>query len=166
MSPIRCGTAVPLITRIQQLFSEDLAKENDFLRQENLILRRKLGKRVPLTEADRRTLVRYGLQIRDRLAAVISIVRPETLLAWNRQMKRQKWTFDNTPKHPGRPSKPKTTKQLVLRLAEENAWGYKRIAGEMKKLGHALSPPYVRELLKQHGLPRAVESGRASRGGR
>ena len=44
-------TAAPFITTIQKLFSEDLAKENDFVRQENKILRSKLGKRVPLTEA-------------------------------------------------------------------------------------------------------------------
>ena len=44
-------SAAPLITTIQKLFSEDLAKENDFLRQENKILRSKLGKRVPLTKA-------------------------------------------------------------------------------------------------------------------
>jgi hypothetical protein len=36
---------------------------------------------------------------------VISTVRPETLLAWSRRMKRQKWTFDNTPRRPGRPPK-------------------------------------------------------------
>ena len=53
-------SAAPLITTIQRLFSEDLAKENDFLRQENRILRSKLGRRVPLTEANPRTLVRYG----------------------------------------------------------------------------------------------------------
>jgi hypothetical protein len=35
--------AAPLINTIQKLFSEDLAKENDFLRQENKILRSKLG---------------------------------------------------------------------------------------------------------------------------
>jgi regulator of replication initiation timing len=40
-------SAAPLITRIRKLFSEDLAQENDFLRQENKILRSKLGKRVP-----------------------------------------------------------------------------------------------------------------------
>jgi len=59
-------TAAPLITTIRKLFSEDLAKENDFLRQENKILRSKLGNRVPLTEADRRVLVQYGMRIRDR----------------------------------------------------------------------------------------------------
>ena len=41
-------TAAPLITRIQKRFSEDLAKENAYLLQENRILRSKLGKRVPL----------------------------------------------------------------------------------------------------------------------
>jgi len=110
-------SAAPLITTIQKLFSEDLAKENDFLRQENKILRSKLGKRVPLTEADRRTLVRYGLSIKERLAEVMTIVRPETLLAWNRRMKRQKWTFNNTAKRPGRPSKGKVTEELALRMA-------------------------------------------------
>ena len=94
-------TAAPLITKIHKLFSKDLAKENDFLRQENKILRSKLGKRVPLNETDRRTLVRFGMRIKDRLWEIISIVRPETLLAWNRRMKRRKWTFDNTPKLDG-----------------------------------------------------------------
>jgi hypothetical protein len=61
-----CRGAAPLIAWIQKLFSEDLAKEDDFLRQENKILRGQLGKRVPLTESDRRTLVRYALPIKDR----------------------------------------------------------------------------------------------------
>jgi putative transposase len=146
-------SAAPLITTIQKLFSEDLAKENDFLRRENKILRSKLGKRVPLTEADRRTLVRSGLCIKERLAEVLTIVRPETLLAWNRRMKRQKWTFDNSAKRPGRPSKAKATEELALRMAEENAWGYVRVTGELKKLGHRVSPSWVRDLLKRNGLP-------------
>ena len=57
--------AAPLIARIQKFFSGDLAKENDSLRQENKILRSKLGNRVPLTESDRRISVRYGLPIED-----------------------------------------------------------------------------------------------------
>ncbi len=141
-----CRTAAPLITKSQKLFSEDLAKENDFLRQENKILRSKLGKRVPLTESDRRILVRYGMPIKERLC-------PETLLAWNRRMKRQKWTFDTTPKRPGRPPKAKVTEALALRMARENAWGYVRIAGELRKLGHEVSPSCVRDLMKRHGLP-------------
>jgi hypothetical protein len=69
-------SANPLIAKVQQLFSRDLAIENDYLRQENKILRSKLGIRVPLTEADRRILVKYGLRIKSRLAEVMSIAKP------------------------------------------------------------------------------------------
>jgi putative transposase len=148
-----CSTAAPLTTKIQKLFSLDLPKENDSLRQENKILRSQLGKRVALTETDRHTVVRYGLPIKHRLQEVISIVRPKTMLAWNRRMKRQEWTFDNKPKRSGRPAKAKATEALALRMAEENAWGCVRIAGKLKKLGHKVSPSYVRDLLMKHGLP-------------
>ena len=40
------NSANPLIVKIQQLFSRDLALENDYLRQENKILRSKFGPRV------------------------------------------------------------------------------------------------------------------------
>jgi hypothetical protein len=70
----------------------DLALENDYLRQENRILRTKFGQRVPLTEADRRILVKYGLRIKDRLREIVAIAKPETLLAWNRRQKKEKWT--------------------------------------------------------------------------
>jgi hypothetical protein len=48
-----CGTAAPLITKIQKPFNEELAKENDFSRQENKISRSKRGKRVSFTDTDR-----------------------------------------------------------------------------------------------------------------
>ena len=113
------------MARIQKLFNKDLAAENDYLRQENRILRSKFEKRVPLTDSDRRTLVKYGLRIKDRLKEILSIVKPETILAWNRRMKKEKWTFDNTPKKPGRPRKSEDTDALILRMAEENStWGY------------------------------------------
>ena len=118
-----------LLARIAKLFNEQLALENDYLRQENRILRSKLGKRVPLTDSERGILVKYGLRIKDRLGEVMSIASPETLLRWNRRMKQVKWTFDSTPKKPGRPRKSKDTEALILRLAEDNAtWGYWRIA--------------------------------------
>jgi hypothetical protein len=135
MNPLPQNSGNPLITKVQQLFSQDLALENDYLRQDNQILRSKLGARVPLTEADRRILVKYGLRIKDRLAEVISIAKPETLLAWNRRQKQQKWTFENQPGKVGRPRKAADTEALIIRLAEENpTWGYKRIAGELKNL--------------------------------
>ncbi len=42
------SAAEPLLNKIKTWFSSDLAMQNDYLRQENNILRGKLGKRVPL----------------------------------------------------------------------------------------------------------------------
>ena len=91
---------------------------------------------------------------KDRLAEVISIAQPETLLAWNRRQKQKKWTFQNTSAKAGRPRKAGDTEALIVRLTEENnGWGYKRISGELKKLGHRVCPSYVRDVLRRHGLP-------------
>jgi putative transposase len=153
MKPTLFDSADLLIAKIKKLFNRDLALQNDYLRQENKILRSKLGNRVPLNESERRLLVKYGLPIKNSLHEIMSIARPETLLSWHRRMKRKKWTFE--PKKPGRPSKPDQTQKLVVRMAEENAWGYCRIAGEMKKLGHDLCSGTVRNILIKNGLPPA-----------
>jgi len=146
--------ATLFLAAVGRLFKSRIALENAYLRQENKILRGKIGKRVPLTETERVVLVRYGLPIRDRLADIISIVMPETLLAWHRRMKKAKCTFDNTPKKPGRPKTPEQTENLVLKITRENnRLGYTRIAGELKKLGHCLAPTTVANILKKHGLP-------------
>ena len=82
------NSANPLVARIQKLFKTELALENDSLRQENRILRSKPGTRVALTDSDRKILVKYGLRLKDRLKDVVGIVKPETLLAWHRRMKK------------------------------------------------------------------------------
>jgi hypothetical protein len=48
------ASAGPLFTVIKNLFIRDLALQNDYLRQENKILRGKLGKRVPLNDHEHR----------------------------------------------------------------------------------------------------------------
>ncbi len=155
MIPALLNSVDLLLAKIKNLFNRELALQNDYLRQENKILRGKLGKRVPLDENERRLLVKYGLRIKDHLDEVISIVRPETLLSWNRRMKKQKWTF--TQKRPVRPRKSDQTEKLVIRFAEDNGWGYRRIAGEMKKLGHKLCAGTVRNILIKNGLPPAPQ---------
>jgi putative transposase len=44
---------------------------------------------------------------------------------------------------------------LILQLAQENEWGYHRIQGELKKLGHKISPATVKRVLKEAGFPTA-----------
>ncbi|MEW6079369.1 MAG: integrase core domain-containing protein [Thermodesulfobacteriota bacterium] len=146
--------AAQLTEKLGLLLNSRYALENAYLRQQVKILRGKIGKRIWFTENERALLVRYGLPIKDWLADVVSIVRPETLLAWHRRMKKEKWTFDNTQKKPGRPQTPSETEHLIVKIAQENArMGYTRIAGELKKLGHCLAPTTVANILKKHGLP-------------
>ena len=71
---------------------------------------------------------------------------------------RRKWTY---PKPSGRPSIPVGTVQVVARLARENpTWGYRRIHGELARMGVVLAPASVWNILRRHGLdPTPERSG-------
>jgi putative transposase len=78
-------------------------------------------------------------------------VQPETtLLRWHRDLVRRKWT---RPHRPGRRSIPVGTVSIILRLARENpTWGYRRIQGELTRLGVVLAPSSVWAILRQHHI--------------
>jgi len=79
------------------------------------------------------------------------IVTPQTLLRWQRELVRPKWTQPR--RSPGRPAVDDRIRQLVLRFARENpGWGYPRIAGELLKLGLRASPSTIRRILLANGL--------------
>jgi helix-turn-helix protein len=49
-----------------------------------------------------------------------------------------------------------TTGKLVVRMAEENpTWGYTRIQGALKNLGHQVGRSTIARMLKAHGVPPA-----------
>jgi putative transposase len=74
------------------------------------------------------------------------LVTPGTLLAWHRRLIQRKWTY---PSQPGRPPVGKEIRDLVLRLARENpAWGYRRVHGELSRLGYHSSAATVRRILR------------------
>jgi putative transposase len=74
---------------------------------------------------------------------------------------RRRWTFAH--RGPGRPPPERSRRDLILRLARENPhWGYKRIVGELKGLGIAVSATSVRKVLLKAGLMPAPERTRSS----
>ncbi|MFL4910550.1 helix-turn-helix domain-containing protein [Streptomyces sp. MMS24-I2-30] len=76
------------------------------------------------------------------------IISPRTLLAWHQRLVQQKWT---QPPPPGRPPIPDELHILIIRLGAENPrWGFRRVHGELRRLGHKISPP-VRRVLRQAG---------------
>src|SRR6266568_6484050 len=78
-------------------------------------------------------------------------VTPETLLRWHRQLLKRHWTKPHRP--PGRPAIPTQLRHLILRLAAENpTWGYRRIHGELARLGYKVAPSTVWLLLSRAGI--------------
>ncbi len=76
---------------------------------------------------------------------------PETLLRWHRQLLKRHWTKPHRP--PGRPAIPTQLRRLILRLAAENpTWGYRRIQGELTRLGYAIAPSTVWLVLNRAGI--------------
>jgi putative transposase len=78
-------------------------------------------------------------------------VTPRTPLRWHADLVKRRWTY---PKHgPGRPPIRPTIRALVLRLAAENpAWGYRHIAGQIASLGRKVSPATVWAIFKKAGF--------------
>ncbi len=83
-------------------------------------------------------------------------MRPETLLRWHRRLVARRWTYPHAK--PGRSPIEPAAVTLILRLAKENPrWGYRRIAGELKGVGVAVSATTVRSVLIEAGVPPAPE---------
>jgi hypothetical protein len=90
-----------------------------YLIEENRILRGRLRGRIRLTEAERRRLAVLGHRLgRRRLRDVATIVTPDTILRWHRQLIARKWTY--AKKRGGRPGVLAEIRRLVVRMAEEN----------------------------------------------
>jgi putative transposase len=150
-----------LVSLVYLLFRRALAvaalrfRSREFKELEIIVLRHELA-------VLRRQVVRPRLEDADRvfLAAASRLlrrgpaffVRPDTLLHWHRELVRRRWTYAG--RRPGRPAVKDELRELVLRLARENAgWGYQRIVGELAGLGVQVCASTVAKILRQAGVP-------------
>jgi transposase InsO family protein len=137
------------------LVNREQAKVVDFLREENRVLHELLGDRVRLCDGQRRRLAVRGKPLGRRLLAkVATIVTPDTILRWHRRLVAEKHAHPPMQQCVGRPGLMKAIRQHIVRMAKENTrWGYCRIQGELKKLGHTVARSTIAKTLKDQGVP-------------
>ena len=135
-------------------------KAVQYLLAQNKVLKEQLkdkGGRIRFTDEQRRLLAvkakalgRAGLRILD------TIVTPDTLLRWHHELIAKKYDGSGR-REPGRPRVMPEIEALVVRMATENRWGYLRIVGALRNLGHTVARTTVANILKRHGIEPAPE---------
>ena len=135
----------------------------DYQQEENRVLRAGLrGKRLRLADDDRRRLAAKAQALgREALAQIASVATPATLLRWYRCLIVVKYDGSKN-RSPGRPPTAKDIRELIVRVARENpTWGYTRLRGALKNLGHELGRNTIKRLLAEHGIAPAPERGKS-----
>ena len=132
--------------QVSRLSDKDKDLEVIILRHQLAVMTRLHAKPVKPNRAEKMTLAILTQKLRqsknhstDQLRRVIRIVQPETVLRWQREMVRRKWTYEQKNKG-DRPRIHQEKEDLIVRLAKGNIrWGYGKIEGELFKLGYKVS---------------------------
>lgn len=140
-----------LLSFLGRMVQESLTHQIEYLKVENEILRKRIGRNIRPTPVERKRLVKFGAPLGKDLKNIISVVRYETFLLWARGYKRNK--NQKRVNKRGRPKTIEEIRKLVVRMAKENDWGYVRILGELNKLGvKRLSKSNVKNILKENDI--------------
>ena len=134
----------------------------DYLQAENRLLKAKLGDRkINFTDAERRRLaVRVKVIGRKVLSQLETLVTPDTLLRWHRELIAQKWNYVHR-RGLGRPRTKDEIVSFILRMAEENpGWGYTRILGALRNVGFTIGRGTIANVLRENGIDPAPLRGK------
>ncbi|MEO5569038.1 MAG: IS3 family transposase, partial [Gemmatimonadaceae bacterium] len=124
-----------------------------YLREENRVLKEQIGgRRLRFTDPQRRRLAATGHSLGRRvLTEVATLVTPDTLLRWHRQLIARKWI--TARQRVGRPGVLQEIRVITVRMARENpTWGYRRMQGALQNLGHRVARSTIAALLRAEGM--------------
>ena len=115
-----------------------------FLKAQVQILRRRIPtERIVPNPDEKAELLRLSKEFGHDVKSVMDIVKPATYRKWVNDAKQGR-----KPKRSGRPRLTQELRALVVRMGTENLlWGYRRIVGELKKLGHYIGTSSVKRIL-------------------
>ena len=132
------------LVMLQEMWSTRRDAHIRFLKLQVELLKERLpGNRVVLDPDERRRLMKIGAELDHKVDDTIEIVSIKTYRRWQREERGGK-----EPGKVGRPGMTKSLRELIIRLAKENAgWGVRRIVGELKKLAMRASRSSVRRVL-------------------
>jgi hypothetical protein len=130
-----------------------LEAENVALRQQLIVLHRKVRGRPKLTNNDRWFFIQLYRSF-PSILQVLTIIGPETLVRWHRAGFRCYWRLKSRSRG-GRPKIESGLRALIRRMSIENPlWGAPRIHGELLKLGFEIAQSSVAKyMIKRRGPP-------------
>jgi putative transposase len=139
-----------LLFAIAGATQRELARQVRYLKVENEVLRGKLPERITVTANERQRLLKFGAKLGKAIHQIVTIVTPGNFMRWIRE---DKWARRRKPAKRGRRRTAVQIRSLIIKLAQENSWGYTRIVGELRKLRiRSISKSTVRNILKEYGL--------------
>ena len=154
----------PLLTLIASATDRELAKYALFLKEENKILRSRLGPEVDARSDERQRMLQFGMVLGRAIKELITIISISTFYRWCRDEK----DGQKTPNPNGGQRKPRQIRKLVIEIARVTGFSYREIIGELRKLGiKGISRQTVRNILKEEDIqpgPRRSSSSSMSSG--
>jgi len=133
-----------LLVLLHEMWSVRRDAHNRLMKLQIELLKKRLpGNRVILNPDERRRLMKIGAEVDHKVEDTIEIISIKTYRRWQREE-----SAGRDPRRVGRPRIMKSLRELIFRLAGENAgWGVRRIVGELKKLALKTSRSTVRRVL-------------------
>jgi putative transposase len=138
-----------LLVLLQEAWSTRRDAHIRFLKLQVEMLHARLpGNRVIVSPAERLRLMKIGAEIDHKVEDTLHLVSIKTYRRWQREQR-----GGREPRKVGWPRLTKSLRELILRLARENAgWGTRRILGELRKLALRPSRSSVRRVLAEENI--------------